>query len=291
MTLSVVIPCRNAADTIGDTLQALIEQSWPEDWEVLVVDNGPTDGLDQVLERYRPQIPSLRRIDASARHGASYARNTGVRMAVGEGILFCDADDIPAPGWARAMAEGLKVCPFVACRLDFEKLNPPAIRVARAQTQATVLQQFGFLPFPHAGAGTLGIARTLHDAIGGFDETMPICEDIDYCMRAQRAGVRLELVTVAVLHCRLRSRAMDIFAQASHYAEYEMYLYKKYGGASFWVPWRWRQYFQNWRFLLSRLPELLKTPEGKNLLAWRLGRQVGTLKGSLRFRTSPISLE
>lgn len=291
MTLSVVIPCRNAADTIGDTLHALADQSWPEDWEVIVVDNGSTDALDQVLERYRPRIPSLRRVDASARRGPSYARNMGVSIAIGEGILFCDADDIPAPGWALAMAEGLESNAFVACCLEFKKLNKPSIRVARDQTQVSALQQFNFLPFPHAGSGTLGIRRTLHDAIGGVDETMPICEDIDYCMRAQQTGARLALMKRALLHCRLRSRVTGIFAQASHYAEYEVYLYKKYGEASFWEWWRWRQYFRNWGFLLSRVPRLLQTPEGKTLLAWRLGRQVGILKGSVRFRTSPVTVE
>ena len=291
MKLSIVIPCRNAAHTIGETLEALAIQAWPGDWEVIVADNGSTDDLVQVLERYQPRIPSLRHINASARRGPSYARNMGVKMATGEGILFCDADDIPAPGWAVAMAEGLRTHAFVACRLEFEKLNAPSIRVARDHTQVRALQRFSFLPFSHAGSGTLGIIRALHEMIGGFDETIPICEDIDYCMRVQRQGARLALMTGAILHCRLRSQATGIFAQAAHYAEYEVYLSKKYGAASFCEWWRWRQYGRSWRFLLRRVPQLLRTPEGKTMLAWRLGRQIGLLKGSLRFGASPVTVE
>lgn len=83
------------------------------------------------------------------------------------------------------MAEGLRIHAFVACRLECEKLNAPSIRVARDHTQVSALQRFNFLLFLHAGSGTLGIMRALHQAIGGFDETLPICEDIDYCMRVQ----------------------------------------------------------------------------------------------------------
>lgn len=291
MTLSVVIPCRNAAGTIGGTLQSLAEQSWPEDWEVIVVDNGSTDGLEPVIERYRLQIPVLRYLKASERLGPGYARNIGVKLANGEGILFCDADDIPACGWALAMAEGLTIYSLVACRLEFEKLNPPSIRAARGQTQVSALQRFSFLPFPHAGSGTLGIRRSLHDEIGGFDEVLPTCEDIDYCMRAQQRGARLTLLPSAILHCRLRTCGAGIFSQASRYAEYEVCLYKKYGHAPSRELWRWRKYAQTWMLLWSRLPELLRTPEGKTMLAWRLGRQIGLLKGSVRFHSAPVMVE
>jgi glycosyltransferase involved in cell wall biosynthesis len=291
MNLSIVIPCRNAAHTIGATLEGLASQTWPAECEVIVADNGSTDDLISILKQYHLRLPLLRHINASARRGPSHARNVGVRSATGERILFCDADDVPAPGWAMAMAEGLKTHPFVACRQDFQKLNAPSVRVAREQTQVTALQRFKFLPFPHAGSGTLGIARMLHEAVGGFDERIPVCEDIDYCIRVQTTGVRLELIPDAVLHIRLRDRVSHIMAQASHYAEYEVYLFKKYGSTSMRDWWRWRQYGQRWRSLVTRVPELLRTPEGRTMLAWHLGRQVGLLKGSLRFRAAPISHE
>ncbi len=291
MKLSIVVPCRNAARTIEETLRALADQSWPVAWEVIVADNGSTDDLAQVVERYKQRIPSLRLIDASARRGPSYARNVGVKAATGDRILFCDADDIPAPGWAVAMEDRLRTHDFVASRLEFEKLNSPSIRAARDHTQEGALQRFSFLPFSHAGSGTLGIKRSLHEAIGGFDETIPICEDIDYCMRVQQKGTRLEFVAGAILHCRLRSNATGVYSQALRYAEYEVYLYKKYGAGSFWELWRWRQYVRSWRLLLGRVPQLLRTPEGKTMLAWRLGRQMGLLKGSLRFGAPPVMIE
>jgi glycosyltransferase involved in cell wall biosynthesis len=291
MNLSVIIPCHNAARTIGETLEGLMTQAWPGDCEILVADNGSSDELTSILQQYHGQLPGLRRIDASGRRGPSHARNVGVRACRGESILFCDADDMPAPGWAMAMSKGLKTHSFVACRQEFQKLNTPAARVAREQTQVAMLQRFKILPYPHAGAGTLGIVRTLHEAVSGFDESLPICEDIDYCMRVQSTGVRLEMIPDAVLHIRLRHSVREIMVQASQYAEYEVYVFKKYGKTSMREWWRWRQYAERWRPLLTHMPELLRTPEGRTMFAWHLGRQMGLLKGSLRFRAAPIIIE
>ena len=291
MKLSVIVPCWNAARTIEDVFRGLLGQTWPDEWEVILADNGSTDDLRQVVDRYKGQLPGLRIVDASARRGASYARNVGVKAATGEGLLFCDADDVPGSGWAVAMESALGKYDFVACRLDFEQLNPPPIRTTREDTQATALQWFRFLPFPHAGAGTLGITRVLHEAVGGFDESIPICEDVDYCMRIQQQGKQLTFVPEAVLHCRLRGSAGGSYAQASRYAEYEVCLYKRYGMRSSPEWWRWRQYAYAWKFFLARMPELLQTPEGKAMLWWRLGRLMGALKGSLRFWVPPAMVE
>lgn len=163
--------------------------------------------------------------------------------------------------------------PWIRClSLGINTLNSPVVRSARDCTQVTGLQQFRFLPFPHAGPGTLGITQALHDAVDGFDETIPICEDIDCCMRVQQKGVKLKFIPDAVLHCRLRASKKGVYAQASQYAEYEVYLYKKYGAGCLWEWWRWRKYVQAWLHLLGRMLELLRTPEGKTMLAWRLGR-------------------
>ncbi|MBX3237323.1 MAG: glycosyltransferase [Nitrospiraceae bacterium] len=290
--MSIIVPCYNSADTLGETLESLWEQAWPGEWEVIVADNGSTDSTKQVLETYVNRMSGLRMIDASGRRGPSYARNCGVKAALGEVVLFCDADDVPADGWAAAMAEALLTNDFVACRLDTELLNPAPVRASRGNTQAWGLQRFAFLPFGHAGAGTLGIKRFLHEAVGGFDESLPICEDVDYCMKVQQRGVGLQFVSSAVIHYRLRTTPQHVYRQASQYAKYEVYLYTKYAQAgSMSEMWRWRKYFQAWWLLLGRAPELLRSSTGKTLLLWRLGRLMGSLKGSIRFGGPPVMVE
>ena len=291
MKVSVIIPYLNAAGTVGSTLNALVEQSWPSDWEVIIADNGSTDALGPIVARYKTQIPSLKVIDASAKRGAAYARNVAVRASTGDRILFCDADDVPGCGWATAMALALNNHHFVAARFELQKLNPPSITASRGGTQTDGLQTCHFLPFPHAGGGSLGISRHLHDGVGGFDETILLGEDADYCMRVQLTGHKLVFVPDAVLHMRLRATQTGTFVQASRYAKHIVYLYKQYGKRSSWELWRWRAYLHSWRILLQRTPALARTPEGRNILAWRLGTHIGALRGSLLCRVPPVMIE
>jgi glycosyltransferase involved in cell wall biosynthesis len=291
MKFSVIMPYLNAAGTVGSTLDALVAQSWPADWELIISDNGSTDAPGPIVEPYKTKIPSLKIIDASGKRGAAFARNLAVRASTGDSLLFCDADDVPGCGWATAMALALHHHHFVAARFEFQKLNPPSIAASRGGTQSDGLQTCRFLPFPHAGAGSIGISRHLHDGIGGFDETILVGEDTDYCMRVQLASHTLVFVPDAVLHYRLRTTQTETFVQASRYAEHAVYLYKRYGTRSSWELWRWRTYLRSWRILLQRTPELARTPEGRTLLAWRLGTHVGALRGSLQLGVPPAIIE
>jgi len=93
MKLSVIIPCFNAEATLAVQLDALAGQVWSEPWEVLVVDNRSTDGSMRVERQYFGRLPNFRIVDAAAEQGQPYALNTGVAMAAGESVAFCDADD------------------------------------------------------------------------------------------------------------------------------------------------------------------------------------------------------
>lgn len=290
MKFSVIIPYLNAAGTVGSTLDALVGQSWPSDWEVIIADNGSTDSPESVVAPYKSKIPSLKIIDASAKRGPAYARNVAIRASTGDRLLFCDADDVPGHGWSTAMALALNNHHFVAARFEFHKLNPPSITASRGGTQADGLQTCWFLPFPHAGAGSIGISRQLYDAVGKFDETILIGEDADYCMRVQLAGHKLVFVPDAVVHMRLRTTQTGTFVQASLYAKHAVYLYKQYGKRSSCELWRWRAYLHSWRLLLQRMPALARTPEGRNILAWRVGTHIGALRGSLRCRVPPVMI-
>lgn len=291
MKLSVIIPYLNAAGTIPATLDSLIAQSWPVDWELIVADNGSRQKPETILDSYQTKLPSLKIIDASAKSGAAYARNLAVKASTGDNLLFVDADDVPGRGWAAAMAAALLHHSLVAARFDFNKLNPVEIATSRGGTQTSGLQICHFLPFPHAGAGSIGVSRLAHDSVGGFDETILIGEDADYCMKMHLAGHELVFVPDAVLHYRLRTTPSETFAQAVTYAKHNIYLYKKYGRRSSWELWRWRAYFRSCRALIHRAPALARTRGGRPLLAWRVGTHIGALSGSLRFGVAPVMHE
>src|SRR3546814_18408136 len=91
---------------------------------IFVADNGSTDGTQDIVMSYRDRIPNLRLVDASDKRGLAHARNVGAREAAGESIAYCDADDEIAPGWVAAMGAAVGQLAFVACRVDFDNLNP-----------------------------------------------------------------------------------------------------------------------------------------------------------------------
>src|SRR5690349_12736813 len=190
--LSVVIPCYNAASTLGEQLSALARQTTHYSWEVVISDNGSRDDTIAIAKAFRDRLPALQIIDATARRGAAYARNAGARAARGDALLFCDADDVMGDGYLEAMGEAIERHRFVACRYDFQRLNTSWLAAARGgdgQGQGQGLAGGYCHPtLPYAGAGGLGIAKSVHDAVDGFDMTLKAMagqEDTDYCIRVQ----------------------------------------------------------------------------------------------------------
>src|SRR2546425_5886760 len=188
MRLSVVIPCRNTADRLPRQLEALTREKWQGGWEVVIADNGSTDGTREVAEGFRDRLPHLLVVDASARRGASYARNVGARSASGDAFLFLDADDEIAPGYLPAMADALVHHDFVAAYRDSESLNTGWVRLSRRTHPYEGFRNFyGFLP--HAGGTRIGVRRAIFESAGGFDESLLGGEDVDFCWRVRPTRV------------------------------------------------------------------------------------------------------
>jgi glycosyltransferase involved in cell wall biosynthesis len=288
IALSVVVPCFNASATIGRQLNALAEQQWSQAWEVIVSDNGSTDGSLAIAEKYKDRL-HLRIVDASQRRGASHARNKGAAAARGISLAFCDADDEVAPGWVAAMSDALSKHEFVACRVDFTKLNDSRARIIfQDHGQHSGLCKAWFPPYLwHAGAGTLGVRKALHDAVGGFDESVLAQEDTDYCFRIQQRGVELKFVPGALLHICCRDSAPKLARQAFIWSEYTVFLYKRYRRADPPDTGRWRTFIRQCKNLLLSLPQV-HSPEGRALWMWKFGWQLGRLSGSIKYRVPPV---
>ena len=94
MLISVIIPLYNKESSIAQTLQSVFSQDY-SDFEIVVVDDGSTDNSVEIVEAMNdPRIRLIKQENG----GPSMARNTGVKNAKGEWILFLDADDEMLPG-------------------------------------------------------------------------------------------------------------------------------------------------------------------------------------------------
>jgi glycosyltransferase involved in cell wall biosynthesis len=233
--LSVIIPCYNSAATLAEQLAALARQATRYPWEAVIADNGSRDDTVAIANSFRDRLPSLRIVDATARRGAAYARNTGARAAFGTALLFCDADDVMGEGYLESMGRALDQHQFVACRYDFQELNSSWLTAARGgigQGQEQGLAGGYCHPtLPYAGAGGLGVAKSVHESVNGFDMTLKAMagqEDTDYCIRVQLAGTPLVFVPNAVMHVRFRDTVTGVFNQAWAWAESGTHVQRRY---------------------------------------------------------------
>ncbi len=282
LTVSVVIPCHNCTAVLPEQLDALLGQAWQDGDEVLIADNGSTDDLHAIVAGYQDRLPGLRIVDASARRGPAFARNTGAEQARGEAVLFCDADDVVDAGWLAAMRRALAAHEFVAAALDRRRLNPPWTRRNGADRSELSDSNPPFLPY--AFSAVMGVRRATHVAAGGFDESFAdSCEDRDYCYRLQLAGTPLVLAPGAVVHYRVRDSYRSIFSNARRYARGNVQLYRRYrsrglrkhGTAHSLASW------------LTLLPKLMRTRGKRAELAkwcYQLGWLIGRLEGSVKHR-------
>lgn len=306
---SVVIPAYNAQDTLPQQLDALI-QELPEfselegpGIEILVCDNGSEDATSELVRQLAYSVPQLRLIDAAARRGPAAARNIGAESAHGQVLLFCDADDLIAPGWVPALLNAVDEADLAAGVLEGRTLN----RGHRASVTWEVSSEIT-LPFwpryPAGATSNLAVRAEVFRAVSGFDESLRTGEDIDFCWRVQLAGFRFTRAPDALVHSRQREGRRAVFRQAYSYAAGQRALKVKYrnfiaADSSAAMPPTSRSARsagaaqsspgpEPSRSFGSRLRSAVVTPHGQANLAWRLGEQLGSRLGRVPPEIRPL---
>ncbi|PVU83500.1 hypothetical protein DDP54_11400 [Cellulomonas sp. WB94] len=236
--VTVVMPALNAVGTIGEQLEALAAQQTNVPWELVVVDNGSTDGTVTVAESFRDRLPRLVVVSCS-RPGANAARNLGARSGSGELLLYCDADDRVAPGWLDAMARALEQTDVVGGRIDNDAFGSTMERHPDGVPVAA-----GFLP--RAITANLGVRRSAWSAVGGFAEDYEYgCTDTEFCWRLQLAGYQIGYAEDAVVAYRHRSSLRAAAVKSYRTARSRGRLFRDFGPHGMPRPrlvgvgWRW----------------------------------------------------
>lgn len=179
--VSVIIPTYNRAGLVQEAVASVLAQTY-RDFELLVVDDGSTDGTPESLARFGKEIQVLRR---PQRGGVSAARNLGSSAATGEWLAFLDSDDLWLPEkLARQMAL-MAAQPRLLLSQTEEtwvrrgvRVNPP--RTHRKEGGRIFLRSLErCLVSPSAAV----LHRSLLEAHGGFDESLPAAEDYDLWLR------------------------------------------------------------------------------------------------------------
>jgi glycosyltransferase involved in cell wall biosynthesis len=177
--VTVIIPTYNRRDLVREAIASVTAQSYT-DCEVIVVDDGSDDGTAEVVQ----QFARIRYI-YQPNHGVSAARNAGVALAQGELLAFLDSDDLWQPRKLECQVAlfdqdpGIQICQTDEMWIrDGVRVNP---HNKHRKTGGDIFARS--LELCLVSPSAVMMRRALFEELGGFDETLPACEDYDLWLR------------------------------------------------------------------------------------------------------------
>lgn len=191
--VTVVVPTRNRRDVLALTLGSVLGQVGV-DLEVVIVDEGSSDGTSEALEALAERRIAVVRHDEPK--GVAAARNAGIERATAPWVAFCDDDDVWAPDKLRAQLDAIAAVPGArwACAgsvsIDGDRAIIGHQRAPAPGDHAEVLRMGNVIP---AGGSSVLMATALARELGGFDPWPTGVEDYDLWLRA---GQRSPLASV-----------------------------------------------------------------------------------------------
>jgi GT2 family glycosyltransferase len=206
-TVSVVLPCFNARAWIREAVESVFAQEWV-DVEVVIVDDGSTDGSGDVAAQAFPSV----RVVRVENGGPSRARNLGTRLSRGAFIQYLDADDVLAAGKLHAQVAALSATGGDVAYGDWWELRrgPDGAywkdrRIARrleGEPAIALLSDFWCPPAAYL------FRRDIVDRVGGWDDEQHVVEDVRFLLRCVQHGA-------AFVYCEGEAASYRVHADGS----------------------------------------------------------------------------
>ena len=213
---SIVIPTLNEGDLLRMTVDSIRDETHHRNWEILVIDDGSTDGS---TERLRAEDPRIRVVDGHG-VGVARARNLGAARATGEYLVFIDAHCRVSADWLEALAEALHPIDVGLAGPTFTRLHEPEPRGCGMVWKDPTLEPSWFEPasdrpydVPLTTGACQAFRRRTFVALGQYDAgfTRWGFEDVEICLRAWLLGYRVAVGPRAVVaHYFRESRNYEV---------------------------------------------------------------------------------
>lgn len=186
MTSAVVIPTKNRGGLIARAIESALHQTLPVD-EVVVVDDGSTDDTLAIVGDLSRADRRVRLIQLERSGGAAKARNIGVAETKADWICFLDSDDAWSLDKHAAQREAISSRPDAVASFT-------GLRYAYSEHSFDVPAPSEVSALALRGGNVVGstssamIRRATFDAVGGFDQDLPSCQDWDLWMKLRAQG-------------------------------------------------------------------------------------------------------
>jgi len=204
-TIAAIVPIHNGAAHIADALQSIRAQRHAVN-EVIVVDDGSTDGTADYVRRIEPRAVII----TLERNGPAVARNVGARRAVSDWLGFLDHDDVWPPDRTSALVEGITKTPHVGLIYGRLRIEAMQSTVVDARRRAADGMQVPFV-FPAAL-----IRRSLWIEAQGMNEKLHAAEDVELYLRLRDCGLTVAAIDAVTLIYRQHSGNLSRSVKLNH---------------------------------------------------------------------------
>lgn len=206
--VSVITPAYNSADVIAETIASVLKQDYQE-WEMIIVDDGSTDGLSQVVNEFAQKDERIK-LFRQANAGASAARNTGIKNSSYDWLLFLDADDWVREDYLTKMISILQDDPSIdVVHCGWARVQKDG-RLSKEVYGGEQTDMFPSLAYYSPFAIHCCIVRKkIIEDIGAFDTAFKTCVDWDLWQRVARTGARFCMAKEAMAFYRTRSNSLS----------------------------------------------------------------------------------
>jgi dolichyl-phosphate beta-glucosyltransferase len=198
-SLSIVLPCLDEAERLPGTLAAYLAHFPPgrAEVEVVVVDDGSTDGTTAIADQIAAADPRVRVVRTTHNHGKGYAVRTGVQAALGELVVFTDADGSYGPEQLERVVAALATAPVaIGARLGAGADPGSPLRRLASRVFNRVMRLLLGLPFSDTQCGLKGFRHDAAEAVFARARVEGFAFDAEALLIARRLGI--EVVEVPV---------------------------------------------------------------------------------------------
>ena len=222
--VSIVIPAYNAEKVLGHCLDALLAQTAPRDeYEIIVADDGSTDGTRQVAESRAVRVVT------QPNRGAGAARNLGAQHACGDIVLFLDADSAPDARWIEAMTAPFND-PTIAGASGEKKTRQKNLwaRFVQIEYDFKYDRIAAHSKIDFVDSSTAAYRREVFLSNGGFDTSLMEAEDVELSFRLAERGYRMVLIRDAITYHTHPESLRHYLKRKFQYARWRAIVYARY---------------------------------------------------------------
>ncbi|WP_138498338.1 glycosyltransferase [Nostoc sp. PA-18-2419] len=232
--VSVVVPIYNGEADLPDLLDCLLSQTYPQDRvEYLLVDNNSSDRTLSLLKTAAKNSPiTIRPLSENQIQSSYAARNTGIRKAVSEIIVFTDADCRPQSQWINSLIQPFVNLEVVIVAGEILALPGKSLLEQHADREETLSQKHTLAHCfrPYGQTANLAIRRIALEKAGLFRPYLTTGGDADICWRILTENIgRLEFAPNAIVQHRHRTTLLELQSQWRRYGRSNRYLHELHG--------------------------------------------------------------